>query len=74
MDGAAYERIVMDTFEQLLADGESTGRVMSLPVHAFIIGQPHRIRYLRRVLETIAGSKDVWLTTSDQIADHFGAS
>jgi allantoinase len=71
LSGEAYVRWVIDTLDQLLADGESTGRVMALPIHPFVINQPSRHRYLARVLEEVAARDGVWVTTSDEIARHY---
>jgi peptidoglycan/xylan/chitin deacetylase (PgdA/CDA1 family) len=72
--GLDYERIVMDQFEGLLADGDKTGMVMALPIHTFIVGQPTRFKYLARVLREICANKDVWVCTSDDIAEHYLAT
>jgi allantoinase len=69
--GPEYEQIVMDQFEVLLAEAQSSGRVMSLPIHTFLVGQPHRFKYFARVLRTLASIDEVWMCTSDEIADHF---
>ena len=45
--------------------------VMGIALHAYIVGQPFRLRKLRRALEHIAAHRDdVWLTTSGEIAAH----
>lgn len=62
---------VVDQFDQLYADGESAGRVMALCLHPFIVNQPFRHPYLDRALAYIAGHDRVWLTTSDDIAEHY---
>lgn len=74
LSGADYERIVLDQFEQLLADSASAARVMALPIHPFVVGQPFRFKYFARVLREIAASGEVWLTTSDEIAAHYLAT
>lgn len=74
LTGADYERIVLDQFEQLLADSIATGRVLALPLHTFVVGQPHRSKYLARVLRTIASTPGVWVCTSDDIAQHYHAT
>lgn len=71
LSGPDYERIVLDQFEQLLEDSATTGRVMALPLHTFITGQPFRAKYLARILRTIASTPEVWLCTSDDIAEHY---
>ena len=72
---AEYARMVLDAAEQLVEDGrDGRGRVLALPIHPFIVNQPSRHRYLARALEEIAARDEVWLTTSDDIADHFLAT
>ncbi|SNR56080.1 polysaccharide deacetylase family protein [Actinomadura mexicana] len=73
LSGPDYERIVLDQFEQLLEDSATTGRVLALPVHTFIAGQPFRAKYLKRVLREITSTPEVWVCTSDDIADHYRA-
>lgn len=44
---------------------------MALALHPFVIGQPSRHKYLDRALDYVVNHPRVWLTTSDDIADHF---
>jgi allantoinase len=71
VSGADFVQMVRDQLEQLLHDSRSSGRVMALAVHPFIVGQPFRHRYLVEALEYICRRDGVWLTTSDAIADHY---
>jgi peptidoglycan/xylan/chitin deacetylase (PgdA/CDA1 family) len=71
LSGPDFYQIVVDQLDQLYADGEQAGRVMALPVHPFIVGQPYRHKYLDKALEYIAGHEGVWCTTSDEIADYY---
>lgn len=72
LSGEDYVRAVLDTLDQLVADsGPDSGRVMALPVHPFVVNQPSRHRYLARALEEIRSRDEVWVTTSDAIAEHF---
>ena len=41
-------------FDRLLRGRREQGRVMCIPIHPFILGQPHRIRHLDRILRHIA--------------------
>ncbi|MET0283434.1 MAG: polysaccharide deacetylase family protein [Polyangiales bacterium] len=66
--GADFERAVIDQFDQLYEEG---GRVMALALHPFLIGQPFRIKSLERALAHITRHRDVWLTTSDEIAAYY---
>jgi peptidoglycan/xylan/chitin deacetylase (PgdA/CDA1 family) len=69
--GPEFVRIVKDQYEQLLADSAHSGRVMALALHPFVIGQPFRAKYLDQALAYLAAQPDSWLTTSDDIADHY---
>jgi allantoinase len=69
--GAEFLQMFVDHLDQLVADGATAGRVMALALHPFVIGQPSRHAYLDRALEYAATHPEVWVTTSDDIADHF---
>jgi allantoinase len=69
--GPDFVRIVKDQFDQLYADSADSGRVMALALHPFVIGQPFRHRYLDEALDYIANHPEVWLTTADEIAEHY---
>lgn len=69
--GPEFVQIVIDQYEQLRADSAPSGRVMALALHPFVIGQPFRAKYLDQALEFLAAQPDIWLTTSDEIADHY---
>jgi allantoinase len=61
----------LDQFEQIYADAAGSARIMALSVHPYIMGAPHRLKYLRRVFEVIRNKSDVLLWTGAQIADWF---
>jgi allantoinase len=46
----------------------------ALALHPFVIGQPSRYPYLEKALAYIADHDGVWLTTSDEIAEHYAAT
>lgn len=71
LTGPDYLQLVFDSLEQLLADGQTSGRVMALAIHPFVINQPSRHRYLVQALERICSTPGVWVTTSDAIAEHY---
>ncbi len=68
--GGEFVQMVIDQYEQLHADSATSGRVMALALHPFVIGQPFRHKYFDQVLQFLAALPDVWLTTSDEIAAH----
>ncbi len=67
--GDMYYRSVMDQFEQLLADSRQHSRVMGIPLHPMISGQPLRIKYLQRALADMAKRNGVWFATAGEIVD-----
>jgi peptidoglycan/xylan/chitin deacetylase (PgdA/CDA1 family) len=58
-------------FDQLWEDGASSGTVMCLALHPYIVGMPHQLRHLRAVLEYATARGDVWFATAGEIADHY---
>ena len=61
-------------FDQLYREGEESGRVMCIALHPYLIGQPHRVRYLDQVLDYIMSHDGVWQTTADEIAEYYIAN
>ena len=58
-------------FDQLYEEGKENGMVLCVPLHPFIVGQPHRIAALNDVLQYVTSHSDVWLATADEIADWY---
>jgi peptidoglycan/xylan/chitin deacetylase (PgdA/CDA1 family) len=71
LPGEEFYRTVIDQFDQLYADSAGSGRVMALALHPFAMGQGFRAKYLDKALEYISSHNGVWLTTSDEIAEHY---
>jgi allantoinase len=74
LTGPQFVQLVCDQLEQLYADSADSGRVMALALHPFVSGQPFRRKYLDQALDHIAGHPGVWLTTSDEIAEHYAGT
>ncbi len=72
MDPWRYADILKRHFDQLLAEADDSGTVMCIPLHAYLVGQPHRIGPFEAALKHIAANADdVWITTAAEIADHY---
>ena len=69
--GPDFVQIVKDQLDQLYADSAGSGRVMALALHPFVISQPFRHKYLDQALDYVTNHSGVWLTTSDEIAEHY---
>ena len=73
-EGDYFARICKAQFDQLYREGSESGRVMCIALHPFLVGQPHRIRYLDEVLGYIMSHEGVWQTTADEIAEYYIAN
>ncbi len=68
---ADYTDAIKAQFDRLYMEGAENGQVMCLPLHPFLIGQPHRMREFEAALDYITSHDGVWLTTGREIADHY---
>jgi len=67
ISAAEFQRRICDTFDVLYEEGETNARVMAIALHPFLMGVPHRIRYLDRALKYIAAHDKVWFATGAEI-------
>ena len=63
-----WAEYAIDGFDWLVKEAALGPRMMSLGLHLRIIGRPGRIGALQRVLDHVAGRKDVWAATRKMIA------
>ena len=66
-----FAEICKRQFDQLYKEGAESGRVMCIALHPFLIGQPHRIKFLDEILSYILAHDGVWQTTADDIAEYY---
>ena len=72
VDPDRYADMLKRHFDQLLREGERSGTVMCIPLHAYLISQPHRIGPFEAALRHITShSDDVWFATGREIAKYF---
>ena len=72
VDPWRYADMLKRHFDRLLLEGERSGTVMCIPLHAYLVAQPHRLRPFEEALAYIAGHvDDVWFATGSEIAWHF---
>jgi peptidoglycan/xylan/chitin deacetylase (PgdA/CDA1 family) len=68
-----FEQMVTDQFEESLEQSEHQPLVCGIALHTMIVGQPYRLRVLRRMLRYIADHpkrERIWFTRPGQIYDH----
>ncbi|MES2976642.1 MAG: polysaccharide deacetylase family protein [Pseudomonadota bacterium] len=74
MDGKDFAQMIIDNFDEMLRQSRHQPLVMGIALHPYIVGQPYRLRHLRRALEHIAACRDeIWLTTPGAICAHVDA-
>ncbi len=71
-DGAdAFADMIVDTFDEMVEQAAQQPLVMGIALHPYIVGQPQRLRHLKRALGHIVERReDIWLTTAGAIAEH----
>ena len=63
-----YADMVGEAFELLHQEG---GQVFNLSVHPWVMGVPHRIKYLDEALRRVERFGNVWQATPGEIAAHY---
>jgi allantoinase len=71
LEGPAFADMIVDNFDEMLELSRDRPLVMGIALHAYLVGQPHRLRHLKRALRHIAAHRHrIWLTTPGGIARH----
>ena len=73
MDAKDFAQMIVDQLDEMLDQARAQPLVMGIALHPYIVGQPYRLRHLRRALERVAAARDagrVWLATPGTICTH----
>lgn len=65
-----FASMIIDCHDEMLAQSAKQPLVMGIALHPYLVGQPHRLRNLRRALSHIVTNGRAWLTTPGAILDH----
>lgn len=69
-----FADMIVDQFDEMRRQSAGEALVMGVALHAYIAGQPFRLRHLRRAFAHVAAHRDdVWLTTAGAVAGHYAA-
>jgi allantoinase len=60
-----------DQFDVLYEESEAASKVMAISLHPYVIGAPHRIGVLDRLLAHISSHSGVWFAQAHQIDDWY---
>jgi allantoinase len=67
---ADFAAMIIDNFDEMLAQSMRQALVMGIALHPYILGQPYRLSHLRRALTHITRARDhTWFTTAGAIAE-----
>jgi peptidoglycan/xylan/chitin deacetylase (PgdA/CDA1 family) len=67
-----FADMIVDQFDEMLEQSAEGPLVMGIALHAYIVGQPFRLRHLRRALAHVAAPREaVWRATAGAIAHHY---
>ena len=61
----------MDAFDVLYAESAERAKIMSIAVHPYLSGQPHRIAHVERAFEEILAKPGVACWSGEQILDWY---
>lgn len=73
LDGKDFAQMIMDNFDEMLDQSRQQALVMGIALHPYLVGQPYRLRHLRRALQHLVAARDsgqVWFTTPGAICRH----
>ena len=58
MDAKDFAQMVIDQFDEMLEQSRAQPLVMGLALHPYLVGQPYRLRHLRRALQHVALARE----------------
>lgn len=73
LDGKDFAQMIVDNADEMLAQSRSQPLVMGIALHPYLVGQPYRLRHLRRALQHLVAARDrgeIWFTTPGAICQH----
>ena len=76
MDMADFAQMIIDQTDEMLEQARTQPLVMGIALHPYLVGQPYRLRHLRRALAHVAAARDrgeAWITTPGAICAHVDA-
>ena len=71
--GDEFFAYIRDTFDCLYQEGETHPKMMTIGLHARLIGRPGRIGALHRILDYLLSHDGVWICRRGDLARHWAA-
>jgi len=69
--GEEFFTYLKDSFDVLYGEGATHPKMMTVGVHARLLGRPGRIGALHRILDYMLGHERVWICRRDDLAQHW---
>ena len=69
--GEEFFTYLKDSFDWLYQEGEKLPKMMTIGLHARLLGRPGRIRALQRILDYMMDHNRVWICRRGDIASHW---
>jgi hypothetical protein len=67
-----FADMIVDQFDEKRAQAQRQALVMGVALHPYIVGQPFRLKHLRRALRHIAAARaEIWCATAGAIARRY---
>ncbi len=64
----SWSEQIIDACDLLLNEAQTQGgRILSIPLHAWVMGQPHRIKHVEAALRYVMAQPGVWSASADDI-------
>lgn len=73
MDTEPFANMIIDQFDEMLQQSKTQPLVMGIALHPYLIGQPYRLKHIRRALQHICDYRDreqIWFSTPGEICSH----
>ena len=69
--GGEFVEYIKDSFDCLYREGDKFPKMMTVGLHARLLGRPGRIEALHRILDYMLGYERVWICRRQEIARHW---
>jgi peptidoglycan/xylan/chitin deacetylase (PgdA/CDA1 family) len=73
-ESAYWKTRVMDQFKRLYEESADRPKIISIAIHPYISGQPHRIRYLEEIYEEVAQYAGVAHLNGEELYNWYNAA
>lgn len=70
MGAVEFADLLVGNYDEMIEQSRAQPLVMGIALHPYIVGQPYRLRELRRALKHIVDDGRAWITLPGAILDH----